>query len=345
MNFKIKTKQRIAAIFFAFLIFFTPLLLQAMSFKYTPMEEIPGFGKPTTYEAYVLAIYKFGLWTVGISAVLMISIGAFMYITSAGNTSQSGKAKGIIVDAIIGVVLALLSYIALYTINPNLVRINPLPTSGAAGTPGAPNGPSGTTAGYKKACPDSNSTVPIDYSKATNDTDIKLSSACDQYKTLFDNNSSKVDPCLLRTMAQMESSCGSNKGPSPSGACGLMQLLPATASGLAGKTVSCTDLINSDELSIKLAAEYIKQKQAGSCAGAAKDKNSAIFAGYNSGYGCTGSACSPEKHALCPSGAVGSGGCGTGCLAFECCVDPGGLEESINYAWNGVGLYAKCGGK
>lgn len=335
MNFKIPTRK----IFFLtlFLFFALPVFCFA-AFEYIPMEEIPGFGKPETYEAYVLAIYKFGLWTVGISAVLMISIGAFMYITSAGNTSQAGKARGIITDAILGVVLALLSYIALYTINPNLVRINPMPTSGAAGTPGAPNGPSGTTAGYKKACPDSNSTVPIDYSKAASDSDINLSSACEQYDF---SNIYGVDTCLLRAMAQMESSCGSNKGPSPSGACGLMQLLPSTASGLAGKTITCADLINDDKLSIALAAQYTKENQASSCVGGAKDKNSAIFAGYNSGYGCTGSACSPEKHALCSSGAVGSGGCGTG-LAFECCVDPGGLEESINYAWNGVGLYAKC---
>ncbi len=339
MNFKLK--QKIAITVSVFVLIFAPLALKATDFTYTPMEEIPGFGKPTSYEEYVLAIYKFGLWTVGISAVLMISIGAFMYITSAGNTSQTGKAREVITDAIIGVVLALLSYIALYTINPNLVRINPLPTSGAAGTPGAPNGPSGTTAGYKKACPDSNSTVPIDYSKAASDSDINLSSACEQYNF---SNSFKVDPCLLRAMAQMESNCGSNKGPSPSGACGLMQILPNTASKLAGKPTTCADLINSDELSIKLAAQYVKENQASSCAGAAKDKNSAIFAGYNSGYECTGPACSPDKHALCPSGAVGSGGCGTG-LAFECCVDPGGLEESINYAWNGIGLSAKCGGK
>lgn len=93
-------------------------------FEYTPMEEIPGFGRPNSYTAYIMAIYKFGLWTVGISAVFMISIGAFMYITSAGNTSSTKKAKEIIFDAIAGVILALTSYILLYTINPALVQLN-----------------------------------------------------------------------------------------------------------------------------------------------------------------------------------------------------------------------------
>ena len=335
-----KIKQRIVLSLVAFFLISLPQATLAV-FKYTPMEEIPGFGRPDTYESYILTIYKFGLWTVGIAAVFMISIGAFMYITSAGNTSTMGKAKDIIFDSIIGVILALTSYVLLNTINPALVNINSLPQTGAAGTPGTPSGPSGTTKGYKKACPDPTSTTPIDFSKATNDTDIKLSSACDKYNF---TNSAGVDPCLLRAMAQMESSCGANKGPSGAGACGLMQLLPSTAKSIDGASFTgmtdgqiCEKLKNDDALSIQLAARYTSTNLSSTCVGGSQ---AAVFAGYNSGYGCTGSACNP-KHALCPSGAIGSGGCGTG-KAFECCISPGGLEESINYAWNGTGLYNQC---
>jgi hypothetical protein len=322
MNFKTKLTQKVSWLVFSLLLFL-PKISFATSFTYTPMEEIPGFGKPTSYEGYILAIYNFGLWTVGIAAVLMISIGAFMYITSAGNTSQTGKAKEIIFDAIAGVILALTSYILLSTINPNLVNITFTSQTGSAGSPGSSGGPSGTTAGYKKACPDTKSTTPIDFSKAASDTDIKKSTTCDQYDAYF---SKAANSSILKAMAQLESSCGSNKGPSSANACGLMQLLPSTASSLAGRDVTCAELISNDALSVELADKYVSQNlsKSGGAAG--------IFAGYNSGYEQD---CSPKLHALCPSNDC------PGAKAFECCVNPGELEESINYAWNGMGLVAQ----
>ena len=124
------SKKIFPKIFFLalFLLFFFPTyswaILSPEQLVYTPMEEIPGFSKPTSYSEYITAIYKFGLWTVGISAVLMISVGAFMYITSAGNSNSVNKAKGIIVDAIAGIILAMVSYVLLYTINPKLLEIH-----------------------------------------------------------------------------------------------------------------------------------------------------------------------------------------------------------------------------
>lgn len=94
-------------------------------FTYEVMEGIPGFinpGESAGFNEYVSAIYKFGIWTVGIAALLMLSIGAFTYITSAGNNAAMGTAKTIITDSIIGLVLALLSWLLLYTINPDLVN-------------------------------------------------------------------------------------------------------------------------------------------------------------------------------------------------------------------------------
>ncbi|MEI7425408.1 MAG: hypothetical protein WCK16_00585 [Candidatus Moraniibacteriota bacterium] len=157
MNFKLK--QKIATIALFFVLLFSPLLVLAVdAYKYSPMEEIPGFGRPDSYELYILTIYKFGLWTVGISAMLMISVGAFMYITSAGNTSATGKAKGIIFDAIAGLILALTSYVLLYTINPELVNIVgiSLPQSSSGGSTGGSSGSgsgSGSTSGTGKCEP------------------------------------------------------------------------------------------------------------------------------------------------------------------------------------------------
>lgn len=123
-----------------------------VKYPYTPMEEIPGFTKTGDSTTYILQLYQFGLWTIGIAAVFMISIGAFMYITSAGNTSQMGKAKEIIFDAIIGVILALTSYILLSTINPALVQIGggDYSTPGGSGTGGTGGG--GTGGGGTGSC-------------------------------------------------------------------------------------------------------------------------------------------------------------------------------------------------
>lgn len=125
------------------------------AFNYTPMEKIPGFENQTNgdFYTYIALVYKFGIWAVGIAALLMISIGGFMYVTSAGNNSSMEKAKGVITDAIIGLILALTSYLLLYIINPDLVRIVPLPNLGQGGTNGTTNnGGSGSQGSGSGAC-------------------------------------------------------------------------------------------------------------------------------------------------------------------------------------------------
>jgi len=90
---------------------------------YAPMEEIPGFGRPGDWPSYILSVYQFGIWTIGISAMLMVMIGGYMYLISAGNAASAGKAKGVITDAITGLILALTAWLILHTINPNLVNL------------------------------------------------------------------------------------------------------------------------------------------------------------------------------------------------------------------------------
>jgi hypothetical protein len=341
--FKINRVFELKKIFLVFIFcgiifpFFSFADLDMSKLTYKPLEEIPGFGKPTSYTEYILALYDFGLWTVGISAVLMISFGAFMYITSAGNSSTTGKAKGIIADAIAGVILALVSYVLIYTINPTLLNINSpsLLVGGISGGSGSAtlgtksaSGGGSTSKGYTVACPDSGSTAKIDYSGAKSDSSIKPDSNCDQYDEYFKTYGNKytVKPEMLKAIAQIESSCGKNMGPSSSGACGLMQILPKTANA------TCEKLTSDAEFSIKTAAKLISENMQSSCV---NNSNDAIFAGYNSGYGCGSDACSPKKHALCASSDC------SGSMAFQCCKNPGALSQSISYAWNGIGLMSK----
>lgn len=94
--------------------------------KFKPEVPIPGFEKevvvhPDLLANYIMAIYDYALYLAGILAVIMIMIGGFQWVSAGGNESKIGEAKERIVGAIIGLVIALGSFLLLNTINPNLV--------------------------------------------------------------------------------------------------------------------------------------------------------------------------------------------------------------------------------
>ncbi|MEK7598136.1 MAG: hypothetical protein AAB487_00160 [Patescibacteria group bacterium] len=148
MKIKKNTKKILLVLFFSLLVL-VPIMASSIG-TYKPMEEIPGYTLAAPYDFfdYIAIIYRFGIGAVGIAAMIMLSIGGFMYITSAGNNASMEKAKGVITDAIVGLLLALSAYIILYTINPDLVKLRkptvaPIPLSvvtppGAPGAPGVP---------------------------------------------------------------------------------------------------------------------------------------------------------------------------------------------------------------
>lgn len=84
-------------------------------------------------------------------AVVMITIGGFQYLsTDAYSGKQEGRAK--ITNALIGLILAIASYVILNTINPALVNFNLNLTFNAPGgglnvLTGAPTGAVGSTGG------------------------------------------------------------------------------------------------------------------------------------------------------------------------------------------------------
>lgn len=75
---------------------------------------------------YIMGIYKYGISIIGILAVLAMAIGGVIWILSFGNPSTVAVGKEWITGAILGVVLALGSYILLNTINADLVRMRPI---------------------------------------------------------------------------------------------------------------------------------------------------------------------------------------------------------------------------
>lgn len=94
------------------------------NYTYTPLEPLFTDEKSGNFVDYMQSIYKFALWTVGIAALLMLMIGGFMYMTSAGNQANAGTAKKIITDALLGLVVVLFAWVILYLINPDLTKIN-----------------------------------------------------------------------------------------------------------------------------------------------------------------------------------------------------------------------------
>lgn len=303
-------------LFIAF-IFFLSLNNQALAVTtYTPMEKIPGFESTpvTDFYSYIATVYNFGIWIIGVSALLMISIGGFMYITAAGNSSSITKAKGVIYDALFGLILALVSYLLLYIINPDLVNLKKI--SNAPGSIGSGNG-QGVSSG---------STLPV---------------GCNNYDKNFaeaagDNNDLR---CLLKAVASAESGC--NPGAvSPKEACGMMQILPSTAG------MTCEALKNSPADSINKAksilAEYAGKlpATAGGTFGLSKSVdaygynmgNDDLIASYNAGTKNTGTG--PfEQSVDCPTAGV---------YKWSCPINPQGFAETQNYVKKVQSLQSQC---
>lgn len=126
----------------------------ASSLQYAPLENLPGFeGESGDFATYFKNVYLLALWIVGISALFMLVVGGFLYLSSAGNTSTLGYAKKTIYGALIGLVIALISWLLLNTINADLTNLKLSGLSGAVGsgagsgtgTPSAGTGPGGSS--------------------------------------------------------------------------------------------------------------------------------------------------------------------------------------------------------
>lgn len=75
---------------------------------------------------YLAAIYRYAVVVASVIAVIMIIVSGFQWITSGGSSDSIQKAKERIIQACIGLTMAVGSYAVLYTINPNLVQFKSL---------------------------------------------------------------------------------------------------------------------------------------------------------------------------------------------------------------------------
>jgi len=75
---------------------------------------------------YVAGVYRFLIAIVGVLAAAMMMVGGFQYLTAGGGADRAKLGREKIANAIIGLLLALGSYVILYTINPDLVTFEGL---------------------------------------------------------------------------------------------------------------------------------------------------------------------------------------------------------------------------
>jgi len=146
-NQKLKIKN--FTFYFIFTVFYLLFAVSAMAQVKleTGLPGIPSSGLPVGQElpSYINYLFIFSLGLVTILALTQMIIGGITYILAAGNAAKVEDAKDMILQALLGVGILLISYLLLRTINPDLVNLrNPtlIPTSFIpAPTPTMPTGP------------------------------------------------------------------------------------------------------------------------------------------------------------------------------------------------------------
>lgn len=269
--------------------------------KFIPSLTIPGSsifneGVPVivtgrTMGEYIAALYVFFVGVAGILSTVFIMYGGVRYVISTGNPSQIQGAKDTIMSALVGLLIAVASYIILLTINPNLVQFD------------------GLTLTHIKPIVDAEIQTGTEkksgYVVTTNINQfdrciVELASASDE--------SPSYDPAWLKALMLVESG-GNPRAKSSAGACGLVQLLPSTAEKYK-PGVTCVDLYNPG-LNLSIANQHYRDLLEKTCPFSAK---------YNSGISVK---CFPEK-TKCENGshdyanAAYNGGERANCSSLSC---------------------------
>jgi hypothetical protein len=313
---------------------------------------------------YISGIYKYALGVLGILAALAMMIGGIIWLTAGGDAGKVTTAKSWITGSITGLVIGFSSYFILYQINPDLIKLPSIRIAKVEKAPETKYSTNSTqyyncawkdaecttlgmtsasndnqcdinaspcTAGSAatcyccclshaistaEACQKYASNNVIDFKKITDNTSLPLScgSYDDRFKSVAGN--AKIGETevwkILKALAATESTCNA-MAKSDKGACGLMQLKEETAG------VKCEDLINDPKLSIQKAYNYIMSHQQSDIYNQ--------FAGYNTGYASTG------------KGALASSIDCPGVLKYQCCLNPGELDQTQDHVSKSVKYY------
>lgn len=104
---------------------FAPLFVDAQLSRNFQCDPNSGLRcEDTTVNGFIRLVIN---WLLGIAfgvAVLFLIVGGFWYITAAGNEEQAEKGKSSVINAIIGIVIIVLSYVIINVVTNLITRNN-----------------------------------------------------------------------------------------------------------------------------------------------------------------------------------------------------------------------------
>ncbi len=77
--------------------------------------QAPGIAKGSIFDM-ALKFINFAITAIGVLGVIMFIYAGFMYMTAAGDEAKVTKAKNAMTYAIVGLVVAMLGFVAVYTV-------------------------------------------------------------------------------------------------------------------------------------------------------------------------------------------------------------------------------------
>lgn len=191
----------------------------------------------TGFNEYIKIVYRFAVGLIALIALFLIVLGGIIWIIAAGNEQSITKAKTMIMSAIIGLLLALSSYIILYTINPKLIELESMQIPLIQLQE--------IVEGTIIPCDIRDDAIsvynhPIMTTNTPNGEEISLNSIFVSAGRQYD-----IDPLFVKAIAHVESSFKTD-AESICGAYGIMQIQPDTAiseglAGLNGVPEECSD--------------------------------------------------------------------------------------------------------
>ncbi|MFA6553416.1 MAG: lytic transglycosylase domain-containing protein [Patescibacteria group bacterium] len=298
-------------------VFFTPNFTLPLS-EFVAGEKVLVDG--STLGDYISALYVFFVSAAGILAVTMMIYGGIKYTVSFGNPSKLQDARDTITSAMIGLAIALGSYVILLTVSPRLVTFQGLQELGTGVGP-----PSEWEESLESSPKYGVSYKSVSGNVSTYDAMLLEAAGNDKYFASW-----------LKAIMLVESS-GNPQAESKDKngdtlACGLMQLLPSTAG------VNCTELKNNPRLNIQKGTEYFQSLINKTCPQTARYKS-----GKTAQCIPTCPTCLPKK-TQCENGkihyaiAAYNGGLGANCGSVDCpgstwweCEANPGYQETRNY--------------
>lgn len=116
---KITKISQILSVVMGFVLLALPIVAGAQNFT---LPNAPGnLPNQNTATGIIMFIINIALAIAGLIAVFFLVIGGFRYITAAGNEDASEQAKKIILNAIIGIVVIILSFVIVRVVSNALI--------------------------------------------------------------------------------------------------------------------------------------------------------------------------------------------------------------------------------